>query len=113
MQKNYFIAQESSRYSVRKQDFFFLLFVYKNVLQKDWFLYMNENDNDCHKQKTTRTFIYTKSKKLKTFLYTKSQTLFKKLDNLRYVFIYKKIYRHLTLRDFHEIFEVDIFMQKA
>ena len=33
-----------------------------------------------------------KSKKCETFLYTKSQTLFKKLDNIRYVFIYKKPY---------------------
>ena len=28
MQKNYFIAQENSRYSVRTQDWFFLLFLY-------------------------------------------------------------------------------------
>ena len=52
---------------------------------------MNENYDDCHHRKTTRTFIYTKNKKnCEKFLYTKSQTLFKKLDNFRYVFIYKK-----------------------
>ena len=54
---------------------------------------MNENYDDCHHQKTRRTFIYTKSKeKCETFLYTKSQTLLKKLDNSRYIFIYKKRY---------------------
>ena len=47
-----------------------------------------------------------------TFLYTKSQTLFKKLDNFRYVFQYKKAI-HLKLRDFHEIFEVGIHIQKT
>ena len=34
MQKNYFIARESSWYSVRKQDWFFLLFVYINTFRK-------------------------------------------------------------------------------
>ena len=57
---------------------------------------MNENYHDCHHRKTTRMFISTKSKKNgPTFLYTKTQTLFKKLDNFRYVFMYKKPY---TLR---------------
>ena len=47
---------------------------------------MNENYDDCHHRKTTRTFIYTKSQKnCETFLYTKSRTLFKKLDNFRCV----------------------------
>ena len=75
--------------------------------------YMNENYDDCHHRKTTRTFLYTqKAKKLRKVLYTKSHTLFKKLDNFRYVFIYKKPY---TLRYgiFHEIFEVGIYIQKA
>ena len=58
---------------------------------------MNENYDDCHHRKTTRTFIYTISKKsCETFLYTKRQTLFKKLDNFRYVFIYKKRYSDVT-----------------
>ena len=91
--KNYFIAQESSRYSVRKQDWFLTFCVYKNVSQKNWFLYMYENYDDCHHRKTMDTFIYANSKKnCETFLYTKSQTLFKKLDNYRYVFKYKKPY---------------------
>ena len=34
MQKNYFIAQESSRYSVRKQDWFFWLFVNIKTFRK-------------------------------------------------------------------------------
>ena len=96
MQKNYFIAQESSRYSVRKQDWFFWLFVNIKTFRKKIGLYMNDNYHDCHHRKTRRMFIYTKSKKnCQTFLYTKSHTLFKKLDNFRYVFIYKKQY---TLR---------------
>ena len=33
-----------------------------------------------------------KAKNCKTFLNTKSETLFKKLDNFRYVYIYKKPY---------------------
>ena len=94
MQKNYFMAQESPRYSVRKQDWFFcFLCIYKNVSQKTWFLHMTENYDDCHQRKKTRTFIYKKSKNnCQTFLYTKSETLFKKLDNFRYAFISKKLY---------------------
>ena len=87
MQKNYFIAQESFRYSVRKRDWFFLLHVYIKTFRKKigFCIWM--------KITTTRTFIYTKSKKnCQMFLYTKSRTLFKKLDNFRYVFIYKKPY---------------------
>ena len=72
---------------------------------------MNENYDDCHHRKTTRPFMYTKQKKCEAFLYTKSQTLFKKLDNFRCV-LYPKII-HSTLRDFHEIFEVGIYIQKA
>ena len=54
---------------------------------------MNENYDHCHHRKTKRTFIYTKSEKnCDMFLYTKSQSLIKKLDNSRYVFIYKKPY---------------------
>ena len=57
---------------------------------------MNENYDNCHHRKTRPTFIYTKSIFFcETFLYTKSQTLFKKLDDIRYVFTYKKPY---TLR---------------
>ena len=60
-----------------------------------------------------RVRLYTKiQKNCKTFLYTKIMTLFKKLDNSRYVVIYKKAI-HLTLRDFHEIFEVGIYTQKS
>ena len=57
---------------------------------------MNEDYNDCHHRKATRTFLYTQKAKIcETFLYSKSQTLFKKLDNSRNVFIDKKRY---TLR---------------
>ena len=55
----------------------------------------------------TRFDIYKRAKKCKTFLYKKCQTLCKKQDNSRYVFIYKK---QDTLRYaiFHEKFEVGI-----
>ena len=67
---------------------------------------MNENYDDYHNRNTTRTFIYTKSKKkCEMFLYTKTRTLFKKLDNFCYVLY--------TKTDFHEIFEVGIYIQKA
>ena len=71
---------------------FFLLFVYKNV-SKNCFFYINENYDNCHHRKTTRTFIYTRRRKnSQAFLYTKSQTHFKKLGNFRYVFQYKEQY---------------------
>ena len=58
-----------------------------------------------------RARLYTqKAKNCQTFLYiyTKSQTLLKKLDNFRYIFFIQKAI-HLTLRDYHEIFEVGIY----
>ena len=77
------------------------------------FLYINENYNDCPQQNTTCTlYIFIKGKKCESFLYTKIQTLYKKQDNFRYIFIYKN---QDTLRYaiFHEIFEVGIYIQKA
>ena len=67
---------------------------------------MNENYNDCHRQKTTRTFLYTKKAK------QLQNGLLKKLDNSRCVFISKKQYT-LRYRIFHEIFEVGFYIQKA
>ena len=75
---------------------FFAFCVHKNVSQKKWFLYINEDYNDFHDLKTMRTFLYTKKAQkiakrfyiqkarhfLKsytisdTFLYTKSHTLY-------------------------------------
>ena len=91
MQKNYFISQESSRYSVRKQDLVFLLFVYIQTFQKKLVFYMNENYDDCHHLKTTRTFIYTKIK------------------NLRNAFIYKKQYTFQKARQF----SLRLYVQKS
>ena len=60
---------------------------------------MNENYNDCHHRKTRRTFLYSQNaKNFETFLYPKSQTLCKKLDNFRYVFIYKKAIHFKSLK---------------
>ena len=55
---------------------------------------MNENYDDSHQRKTTRTFIYIKSKKIAKRFY-----------------IQKAI--HLTLWDFNENFQVCIYIQKA
>ena len=41
-----------------------------------------------------------------------AQRLKKKLDNFRFVFVYKKVYT-LRYRIFHEIFEVGIYILKA
>ena len=73
---------------------------------------MNENYDDCHDRKTTRTFIYTKTKKLPNiFIYKKPDT-FQKAGQFPLRFYIQKAI-HLTLRDFHEIFEVGIYTQKA
>ena len=95
--KNYFIAQYSSRYSVRKQDWFFAICVYKNVLQKNRFLNMNENYDDCHHRKTTRTFLYTKRKR--NCQYKKPDT-FQKARQFPLRFIYKKLDTSQKARQF-------------
>ena len=61
MQKNYFIAQESSRYSVRKQDWFFLLF---DVSQKIGFLYEWKLQWLPSSKDNAHVFTYKKSKKI-------------------------------------------------
>ena len=91
--KNYFSAQENSRYSVRKQVWLFLPFcVYKNVLQKKGFcIWMKIMMTVIIKRQRARLYTQRETN-YQTFLYRKIQTLFKKLDNFRYVFIYKKQY---------------------
>ena len=48
-------------------------------------------------------FLYTKSKKMRNLLHTKKQTLRKKQENFRYVFIYKN-QETLRYAIFHEMF---------
>ena len=74
---------------------------------------MNENYNDCHHRKTTPTFIYTKkqNKLRNVFIYKKPDTFQKARQFPLRFYIQKSI--HLTLRDFHEIFEVGIYIQKS
>ena len=75
------------------------------------FCIVYENYDDCHHRKTTRTSIYTKSKKLRNvFIYTKQDTFQRARQFPLRFYIQKAI--HLTLRNFHEIFEVG-YMQKA
>ena len=73
MQKNYFIARESSRYSVRKQDWFFLLLVYIKTFRKQI--------GFCIRMKIMMTAIIERQRER---LYRQKA---KKLPN---VFIYKK-----------------------
>ena len=112
MQKNYFIAQKSSQYSVRKQDYFIFLLLYKNVSQKNWFLYMNENYDECHHKKKCVRLYTIKAKKLLNVLYKKKAYIFQKARQFPLCFYIQKAI-HLTLRDFHEILEVGIYIQKA
>ena len=77
--------------SVRKQDWFFDFYVYKKVLQNNWFLYMNENYNEYHQQKTTCTFyIYKRQNKLQNNLYIQKKHL-EKARKFASRFIYKKL----------------------
>ena len=64
---------------------------------------MNENYEDCHHRKTTRTNRHKKQKYLRNVFIYKKQHNFQKATQfpLRF-YIQKSIY--LTLRDFHEIF---------
>ena len=112
------IAQESSQYlgmknkTIHKQDWFFAFCVYKNVLQNNSFLYINENYNDYHQWNTTCTFyIYKRQKKCKLFFIQKyrhiakarqlaSRFIYKKPDTLRYVIC-------------HETSEVGIYVPKV
>ena len=67
---------------------------------------MNENYNDCHHQKTTRTFLYTKKSKQLPIVFTyKKPDTFQKARQFPLRFYIQKA-MHLTLRDFHEMFEV-------
>ena len=60
-----------------------------------------------------RFYIYIqKSKTIAKRFYAKSQTLRKKQDNFRYVFIYKN-QDTLCYAIFHEIFEIGIYIQKS
>ena len=69
---------------------------------------MNENYNDCHHRKTTSTLIYIKSKKTRNVFIYKNPDTFQKARQFPLCFYIQKAI-HLTLRDFHEIFEVGIY----
>ena len=78
----------------------------KSVFAYEWKLQWLPSSKD-----NAYVYIHKKQINCKTFSNTKNHTLFKKIDNSRYVFIYKKAI-HLTLRDFRGIFEVGIYIQK-
>ena len=73
---------------------------------------MNKNYDDCYHRKMTRTLIYTKSKKIRNVLIYKKPDTFQKARQFPFRFYIQKAI-HLTLRDFHEILEVGIYIQKA
>ena len=60
-------------------------------MQNNWFLYMNENYNEYHQQKTTCTFyIYKRQNKLQNNLYIQKKHL-EKARKFASRFIYKKL----------------------
>ena len=74
---------------------------------------MYENYNDCHHRKTSRTFIYTNRNLFlrNIFIYKKPDT-FQKGRQFPLRFCIQQAI-HLTLQDFHEFFEVGIYIEKA
>ena len=57
--------------------------------------------------------LYKKQKNMRNvYIYAKSQTLSKKQDNFRYIFIHKILYT-LLYAIFHEIFEIGIYIYKT
>ena len=93
---------------------FFAFCVYKTVLQKNGFLYMNENYNDCHHWKTRRTFLYTQKAKTiaKLFLHKNPYT-FQKARQFPLRFYINKNPYTLRYGIFYEIFEVGIYIEKT
>ena len=74
---------------------------------------MYVNYNDYQQRKTTCTcYIYIKQKNCVMFLYTKGQTICKKQDNWRYVFIHREL-DSLRYAIFHEISEIGFYIQKS
>ena len=82
------------------------------VLLKIGFLYMNENFITAIIERP-RARIYTqRAKKMRNvFIYKKPDTFQKDRQFPLRFYIQKAM--HLTLRNFHEIFEVGIYIQKA
>ena len=74
---------------------------------------MNVNYDDCHHRNTASTFIYSqKAKKMPHIFIYKKQDTFQKARQFPLRFYIQKDL-HLMLRDFHENFEVSIYIQKA
>ena len=76
---------------VSKQDCFFVfLCIFKRLAKKLLLVYKWKLQWLPSVKDVVHVLIYPKSNKIANRFYTKSQILFKKQDNLRYVFIYKK-----------------------
>ena len=118
MQNSIFIAQESSgylgfkkTYSLRKNDCFFAFCAYKNVSKKKSFLHIILNHNDYHHRKTTCTiFNIEKKRNLDIYIIKKRYTLQKKRQFAIRFYLQKA--GHFPLRNFHEIFDKGICIQK-
>ena len=52
-------ALKTNPYITKQDLYIFVFWVYKSVLLKKCFLYLNKNDNDYHHGKTKWTFLYT------------------------------------------------------
>ena len=116
MQNSIFITQESSRYlgfkkhSLRKKDWFSLLFCVKTSrTKKAFWILMQISMTPIIEIQRARLYIQNANKLRNAYIYPKSQTLCKKQDNLRCFFIHKKAI-HFTLRDFSWIFEIGIYI---
>ena len=77
-----------------------MYFSYKNVSQKNCFLYINENYNDFHQQNTTFTLLFIqKAKKLRNVFIYKNQDILQKARQFALYFYIQKD-RHFKLREF-------------
>ena len=118
-----FVVQESSRclgfkiYTpyVKRINFFFILCIYKHLAKKK-ILYINENNNDCHQQKTTCTVLYKhKGKKIRNdHIYIQKLRRFAKIKTMCVTFLFKKIQTLVVTRKFMKcLILVFIYIQKA
>ena len=113
------IFQEISQYlgfkknSLRKQDCFLLFVHIKRFATKiDFLISIKITITATSEIQRACFYIYNKQKQTaKRFIYKKYDTL-KKARQFPLRFYIQKA-RHFTLRDFHEIFEVGVYIQEA
>ena len=114
------IAQESSQYLgslktyiifVKKVDFFAFC-VYKNILPETLFVYKCKLQWITSAKDNVHIFVFLKAKKYVKRLYIQKFTHFAKSKKICITILVDKAI-HFTLRDFHEIFKIGIYIQKS